>query len=243
MQTLIYGLEAWGKIGKNEGNEIEKVQGKAWERIFNLLISCSYIDVIMETGTWIPNQRIQYSTMMLHHKIMYSDHKWVAKKEIGRIDKDSDIKKDLIKIRLQMWQRNTNYKRNNAEAICPFCKKSENSTEHLLESEKAIKSSLSKETSNGNGSIHHVYWKWLIYIETSCCDIWTVCSISKMPPKVSVIIVCTPLSAGGGGGVERPTKFSKRGGGLDRSSVFRGRLLGKRGWLFSGGLLQFFIKK
>ena len=29
MQTLIYGLEAWGKIGKNEGNEIEKVQGKA----------------------------------------------------------------------------------------------------------------------------------------------------------------------------------------------------------------------
>ena len=29
MQALLYGLEAWGKIGKNEGNEIEKVQGKA----------------------------------------------------------------------------------------------------------------------------------------------------------------------------------------------------------------------
>ena len=197
MQALLYGLETWEKIGKNEGNEIEKVQGKAWERIFNLLISCSYIEVIMETGTWIPNQRIQYSTMMLHHKIMYSDHKWVAKKEIGRIDKNSDKKKDIIKIRLQMWQRNTNYKRNNAEAICPFCKKSENTTEHLLESEKAIKFSLSKETGNVNGSIHHVYWKWFIYIETSCCDIWTVCSISKMAPKVSVIIVCTLLSAGG----------------------------------------------
>ena len=35
-------------------------------------------------------------------------------------------------------------------------------------------------------------------------------------------------------------KFSKRGG-LDRTSTFRGGLLGKRGWLFSGGL-QFLHK-
>ena len=38
-------------------------------------------------------------------------------------------------------------------------------------------------------------------------------------------------------GVESPTKFLKRvgGGGLDRTSAFRGGLLGKRGWLFSWG--------
>ena len=35
-----------------------------------------------------------------------------------------------------------------------------------------------------------------------------------------------PLSAGG---VEPPTKFSKRWGGLDRNSTFREGLLGKRG--------------
>ena len=35
-----------------------------------------------------------------------------------------------------------------------------------------------------------------------------------------------PLSAGG---VEPPTKFSKRGAGLDRNSTFREGLLGKRG--------------
>ena len=40
---------------------------------------------------------------------------------------------------------------------------------------------------------------------------------------------------------EPPTKFPKREG-LDRTSIFRGGLLGKRGWLFSGGL-QFLDKK
>ena len=37
-------------------------------------------------------------------------------------------------------------------------------------------------------------------------------------------LVCTPLplSVGGGGGVELPTNFSKRGGGFDRISIFRG---------------------
>ena len=34
---------------------------------------------------------------------------------------------------------------------------------------------------------------------------------------------------GGGGGIEPPTKFSKRGGGLDRTSTFKGGLLGKTG--------------
>ena len=42
-----------------------------------------------------------------------------------------------------------------------------------------------------------------------------------------------------GGGVEPPTKFSKRGK-LDRISIFRG-VAGKEGWPFSGGL-QFLHK-
>ena len=46
-------------------------------------------------------------------------------------------------------------------------------------------------------------------------------------------LVDTPLSAGG---VEPPTKFSKGGGGLDRTSTFRG------GVLFSGVGCNFHIK-
>ena len=64
-----------GKIGKDEMNEIEKIQGRALKRKFNLPISTSYIGLIMETGTWPVNQRIQYRTMMLYHNTMKSDIK------------------------------------------------------------------------------------------------------------------------------------------------------------------------
>ena len=43
-------------------------------------------------------------------------------------------------------------------------------------------------------------------------------------------------------GVEAPTKFSKREGGLDRTSTFSRGFLGKRGWLFSRGGCNFHIK-
>ena len=60
----------------------------------------------------------------------------------------------------------------------------------------------------------------------------------SLPPtirqkRVSVTIVCTPHIllgwVGGVGGVEPPTKFSKRGKGLDRILIiFRGGFLVKR---------------
>ena len=49
-----------------------------------------------------------------------------------------------------------------------------------------------------------------------------------------------PLSAGRG--VEPPTKFSKKDGGLDRTSTFSGELLGKRGLTFRGGACNFLVK-
>ena len=48
----------------------------------------------------------------------------------------------------------------------------------------------------------------------------------RAPFLVMTVIVCTPLSAGG---IEPPTKFSKREGRLDRTLILRGRLLEKRG--------------
>ena len=41
--ALLYGLEAWGKIDRDEMNEIEKIQGKLLKRIFNLPILTSYL--------------------------------------------------------------------------------------------------------------------------------------------------------------------------------------------------------
>ena len=43
MPALLYGIEAWGKIDKDEINEIDKIQGRALKRIFDMPISTSYI--------------------------------------------------------------------------------------------------------------------------------------------------------------------------------------------------------
>ena len=51
MPTLLCYLKHGEKMGKDEMNEIEKTQGKALKRIFNLPISTSHIGLIIEAST------------------------------------------------------------------------------------------------------------------------------------------------------------------------------------------------
>ena len=99
MPALLYGLEAWGKIDKDEMNEIEKIQGRALKKIFNLPISTSYIDLIMETGTWPAYQRMQNSIMMLYHNIMNSDHKRVSRKILAEKAKSNHKNTMISKVK------------------------------------------------------------------------------------------------------------------------------------------------
>ena len=71
------------------------------------------------------------------------EDKWERKKYLQECD--SDTIKDVIKIRLHMWQVNCNYKRDKIGTKCPLCQKSEHTNEHVLECEKAKKLTLSKE--------------------------------------------------------------------------------------------------
>ena len=80
-------------------NEIEKIQGTPLKRIFNLPKSTSYIGLIMEIGTWPANQRIQYSTMMLYHNIMNSDHKRVARKILAEQTKSNHKNTMISKVK------------------------------------------------------------------------------------------------------------------------------------------------
>ena len=75
------------------------------------------------------------------------ENKWERKKYLQ--ESDSGTIKDVIKIRLHMWQVNCNYKRDKTDTKCPRCKKSENTTEHVLECENAKKFTFSKEHSKG----------------------------------------------------------------------------------------------
>ena len=63
MPALLYGLETWKKMSKAEIQQLEKIQGKALKRIFSLPIATPYIGLIIETGVWPAEQRINYSSL------------------------------------------------------------------------------------------------------------------------------------------------------------------------------------
>ena len=73
MPALIYGIDAWGCIKKEEMQEIERTQGKTSKKIFKLPLSTAYTRILMETGIWPAEQRIQNATLMLYHNIKNSD--------------------------------------------------------------------------------------------------------------------------------------------------------------------------
>ena len=53
----------------------------------------------METDTWSSNQRIQYSTMMIYHNIMNSDHKRIARKILAEQTKNNRKSTIISKVR------------------------------------------------------------------------------------------------------------------------------------------------
>ena len=50
---------------------------------------------------------------------------------------DSDLVKDVIKIRLHMWELKINYLREEEDMKCPICNQTEDTTEHVLEYQTA----------------------------------------------------------------------------------------------------------
>ena len=213
MPALLYGMEAWKKLSKAEIQNLEKIQGKALKRIFSLPITIPYIGLIIETGVWPAEQRINYSSLMLYHNIISSSKNRLVKQIIleqraqnhsntfydkvrtiaeelniklekavimkkshwkitvkdkiqnqiqERVEKemenktklrtvredkwerkeyittcDSDLVKDIIKIRLHMWELKKNYPREEEDTKCPICNQKEDTTEHVLECQTA----------------------------------------------------------------------------------------------------------
>ena len=79
MPALLYGMEAWKKLSKAEIQNVEKIQGKALKRIFSLPITTPYIGLIIETGVWPAEQRINYSSLMLYRNIISSSKNRLVK--------------------------------------------------------------------------------------------------------------------------------------------------------------------
>ena len=192
------------QLSKAEIQSPEKNQGKALKRIFSLSMATPYIGLMIETGVWPAEQRINYSSLMLYHNIINSskdrlvkqiiqeqraqnhsntfydkvrtiaeelniklekavimkksDWKRTVKDKIQnqiqeRVEKemenktklrtvredkwerkeyittcDSDLVKDIIKIRLHMWELKKNYPREEEDTKCPICNQKEDTT-------------------------------------------------------------------------------------------------------------------
>ena len=90
------------KLSKAEIQNLEKVQGRALKRIFSLPITTPYIGLIIETGVWPAEQRINYSSLMLYHNIINSSKDRLVKQRI----KEQRAQKYLL------WQSEDNSWRN-----------------------------------------------------------------------------------------------------------------------------------
>ena len=99
MPALLYGMEAWKKLSKGEIQNVEQIQGKALKRIFSLPITTPYIGLIIETGVWPAEQKINYSSLMLYHNIINNSKDRLVKQIIQeqRGQNHSNIFYDKVK--------------------------------------------------------------------------------------------------------------------------------------------------
>ena len=88
MPALIYGREAWGYIKKEEMKEIGRIQGRALKRIFRQPVSTIDTEILMETGIWPAEERIQQVTLMLYQNIKNSDEERKTTKMIEQEKKN-----------------------------------------------------------------------------------------------------------------------------------------------------------
>ena len=72
---------------------------------------------------------------------------------------NTDDIKDILEIRLYMWDVKKNYPKNDTDTICPICGKEEDTTEHVLDCE--VEHQKGKHTI-GSSNINH--WKRILKI-------------------------------------------------------------------------------
>ena len=136
----------------NKNTMISKVQQIAQEigvklkNVENMSKSKWKKQVKEKIGKSIEERTKQEMTNKTKARTIIED-KWERKKYLQECD--SETIKDVIKIRLHMWQVNCNYKRDNTDTKRPLCKILEDTTEHVLECEKDKKFTLNNKNSWG----------------------------------------------------------------------------------------------
>ena len=89
--SILYHLEAWAGMTKEELEKLESLQKDLLCQICQLPKSTSYLGLLHETGMWSMEMRLSYRRLLLYHNIMKSDDKRLVKKIVKQQREEEDF--------------------------------------------------------------------------------------------------------------------------------------------------------
>ena len=101
LPSLLYDLEGWNRLSKNEIKKLESIQLKSLCSLIGLPKSTPYIGLLSEVGIWTIEERMKYRKLMLYHNLINSDDKRLARnivlgqREEGEKDSFYDTVKEM----------------------------------------------------------------------------------------------------------------------------------------------------
>ena len=108
MKSLLYNIETIPQLAPKEIKELEKVQHHILTKLLNIPKSTPYCGILLETGMWTMDARIDYSKLMLYHNIKNSDDQRIIKQivevqeeEVRETTWISDIRRILLKYEVE----------------------------------------------------------------------------------------------------------------------------------------------
>ena len=107
-RILLYNLEAWSSLTKENLCHLEKIQAEFLKRILNLPKTTSYFGILFEVGIWRVEEMILFQKLMLLHNIMKSSPERLIRKMICEQEENEYPNSWLQTLRSEAEKRSIN---------------------------------------------------------------------------------------------------------------------------------------
>ena len=117
LATLLYNMEAWGRLTKDEMEDLESTQASTLKRLMKVPNTTSHPGVLNELGIWTVDYQLVYRRLMLYHNIINSKEDRVVKGLVLELEKYwtkeswvEKIKEDTNRVGINMGDFKTQIK-------------------------------------------------------------------------------------------------------------------------------------
>ncbi len=163
LQSILDNIQVIPQLTNNEMKDLENMQKKILARMLEVPMSAPYMGLLMETGSWTMQARIEYKKLMLYHNIKHSEEDRVIKQivrvqeeeerpgtwneEVKLIIKKYGIEKDVEKVMKSEWKNEAKKKigKNVEEEIRKCCKEM-SKTRTIMDDEYKMKTYFDETT-------------------------------------------------------------------------------------------------